>query len=340
MVENDKELITPPADVPEIQRGSWFPLSDTDMIVKYLIDQHWDQPSPPKYWQVSRLSHAAYLYREISTHWTVVAKFYTIKKGSEAEKYAIREFEIIQNAQSNGLGKGEIRSIRPLDVWRGVLFLEYIDGLTLEDMIAVRRSRPGTLLPGIELASKLLAKLHQGGVQKSNKVDFESRIDYFGRILDNLTKYGVLQENPIVSNGLRRSIDRWGSNQEMRNFTPVRIHGDATTSNFIFPWQGGVVAIDWERSKYADPASDLGRMMAEISHSVDQHGGSVAEAQPFVEYVFQTYKEAMPAGWDADSIEERSRFYQALSTLRIARNGWVSRLDRTALVAQTFALLT
>jgi len=80
--------------------------------------------------------------------------------------------------------------------------------------------------------------------------------------------------------------------------------------------------------------------MAEVGHSVDQHGGSVAEAQPFVQGVFQSYLEVMPSIQDVGSFGERTRFYQALSTLRIARNGWVSRLDRTALVAQAFALLT
>jgi len=47
----------------------------------------------------------------------------------------------------------------------------------------------------------------------------------------------------------------------------------------------------------------------------------------------------LPEGWDGDSVINRARFYRASSTLRIARNGWVSRLDRTALVAQAMALL-
>ena len=37
---------------------------------------------------------------------------------------------------------------------------------------------------------------------------------------------------------------------------------------------------------------------------------------------------------------KRARFFQASSTLRIARNGWVSRLDRMGLVAQALALLS
>ncbi|MCZ7544814.1 MAG: phosphotransferase [Anaerolineae bacterium] len=134
-------------------------------------------------------------------------------------------------------------------------------------------------------------------------------------------------------------MDRWAARPEMRAFTPAFIHGDATTANFIFPWGGGVVGIDWERFKTADPAADLGRLMAEVAHSIKQHGGSVAEAVPDVQHVVDSYCRLLPPGWDADALVERARFYRAASTLRIARNGWVPRLDRTALVAQASALL-
>jgi nitroreductase len=79
--------------------------------------------------------------------------------------------------------------------------------------------------------------------------------------------------------------------------------------------------------------------MAEITHSINQHGGSVGEAEPFIWHMVDTYCQALPADWNADDLVERTRFYRASSTLRIARNGWVSRLDRTALIAQAMALL-
>lgn len=79
--------------------------------------------------------------------------------------------------------------------------------------------------------------------------------------------------------------------------------------------------------------------MAEITHSINQHGGSVREAQPFIGHMTEAYRQALPADWNADALTERARFYRASSTLRIARNGWVSRLDRTALVAQAMGLL-
>jgi hypothetical protein len=41
----------------------------------------------------------------------------------------------------------------------------------------------------------------------------------------------------------------------------------------------------------------------------------------------------------AAAVVSRASFYHASSALRIARNGWVSRLDRMGLVAQAMVLL-
>jgi aminoglycoside phosphotransferase (APT) family kinase protein len=159
-------------------------------------------------------------------------------------------------------------------------------------------------------------------------------------VVDDLVRWGVLESNPVVREGLNVAIDRWATDAALSEFTPTLTHGDATTTNFIFPWTGGVVVVDWERLQVADPAADLGRLLAELSHSIKQHGGSVAEALPFLERLADAYCSALAASQDARALLERARFYQASSTLRIARNGWVSRLDRTALVAQALALLS
>ena len=49
---------------------------------------------------------------------------------------------------------------------------------------------------------------------------------------------------------------------------------------------------------------------------------------------------ALNSNWNTELLVYRARFYQATSTLRIARNGWLSRLDRLALILQAFALLS
>jgi aminoglycoside phosphotransferase (APT) family kinase protein len=126
----------------------------------------------------------------------------------------------------------------------------------------------------------------------------------------------------------------------MWNFDQTLIHGDATTTNFIFPPGGGGVSIDWERSEFADPAADLGRLMAEVTHSVNQYGGDFAEGLAFANELASAYCDTLTARWDLDGLIHRAKFYQAASTLRIARNGWLSHHDRLALILQAFVLFS
>lgn len=331
--------IEPPADVPEIQRGNWLDLPAQDPVVQYVTANLWDRRKQPSAWEVARLSQAAYVYREKSTRWAIVAKFYVVKAGSSADEYAGRELQRTRQARAAGLSDGDVRAVRPLALWRGALFMEYIEGLTLEDIIAVRRSQPGRLTESLERAAEALSTLHTRGSHPDADPDFEPELDYAHKVIQQLTRYGVLESYPIACQGLRHLINRWATYTAMRDYVPALVHGDATTTNFIFPQHSGVVLVDWERIDVADPASDLGRLMAELTHSINQQGGSVAEAEPFVEHLIATYRQALPVDYDGDALIERARFYRASTTLRIARNGWVSRLDRTALVAQAMALL-
>jgi hypothetical protein len=331
--------IEPPASVPEIQRGNWLALPVGDPLVEYVEEALWDRPGPPTSWKTARLSQAAYIYREVSSQWGIVAKFYQVKAGSAANKHAAREFDYIRQAKATGAAGGGARVVEPLALWRGVLFLEYVDGLRLEDVIAIRQSQPGRLTDSLEQAAQFLARLHVQSVQPDAEPDFGSSVDYAHEVVEQLSTYGVLQDYPIARDGLIRLIGHWAANSAMKEFAATLTHGDTTTTNFIFPGRGTVVVVDWERLRMGDPASDLGRLMAEITHSINQHGGSVAEAEPFVRHLIDTYRHALPPSWDGGALSHRARFYRASSTLRIARNGWVSRLDRTALVAQAMALL-
>jgi thiamine kinase-like enzyme len=337
--ETDCIIAQPPADVPEMQRGDWLLLSPPDQVSEYLTVEHWDQDPHPVSWEVARLSQAAYVYRETATKWSVVAKFYGVKTGDEAYRYADREFVNTQSAQAADLTRKELRAVEPIATWRGILFLEYIDGLTLEDVIAVRRSRPGTLSPSLVGAARLLQKLHANSVQSGATPEFESALVKAHKYLRDLVRWGVLENDPVVRDALSELLERWSAVTAMTEYAPVLIHGDATTTNFMYPWNGGVVGVDWERLYAGDPAFDLGRLMAEASHSIHQHGGSVAEAVPFVSHLSNAYCQELGDVEQADALLERARFYQAASTLRIARNGWVSKLDRMGLVAQALALL-
>lgn len=334
-------LLEPPATFTEIQRGRYAPLPADDPVAVYWQGEYLKPAGENLFeWQVARLSNAVYLYRELLSKQAVAVKFYTVKTGDRAAKHAARELELTNQARAFFDEQDAYRVIEGLANWRGVLFFEYIKGLTLEDIIAVRHSQPGLLFPSLGLSASFLAALHLRGAKPDDQTDFRHEIAFANKMISQLCDYGVLKDAPVVREGLERLVSSWAQYSPMTNYVPVFSHGDATTSNFIFPQMGGMVAIDWERAGYTDPAADLGRIMAEISHSVKQHGGSFEEAQPILEHLVTSYCLQIPAAWDANAIVERARFYQAISTLRIARNGWVSRLDRMALIAQAMALLT
>ncbi|GAB4575264.1 MAG: hypothetical protein Kow0077_25920 [Anaerolineae bacterium] len=329
-----------PVEVPQIHRGVWCPVPPDDPVIDYIARKLWPDDSAPSAWEMARLAHAVYLYRETTTHWTVVIKFYSVKTDeSSAQRHAEREFECTLQARALGVATGYPRMVRPLAVWRGALFLEYVDGLTLQDVIAVRRHRPGTLLPALTNVAELLATFHTHSIQRDHRPSFETPPAKALKIVHVLVKYGVLHDDPISAQGLRDLIAVWAAKPAMHAYTPTFVHGDATTSNFVFPWEGGVVAIDWERFKVADPAADLGRLLAEITHSLQQHGTTVREALPDIEHTLEAYCNKLPPDWALEPFLERTRFYRAISLLRIARNGWVSREDRLALITQAYALL-
>lgn len=323
-----------------IQRGIWATLPDDDPLLRYISRHFWEPATPPQVWQVARMSAAAHIYREQATGWTVVAKFYTAKTGKDADHHAQREYDVTLQARQAGLETGEIRALRPLTVWRGVLLLEHIDGLTLEDTIAVRRHRPGELMPALERAAALLARLHAHSAQPDISPDFTRSADYARKLIEQLAHWGVLQDNTIVCRGFDCLIDRWQDIASIQAYTPVLTHGDATTTNFVYPWQGSVVGIDWERAKVGDPAADVGRLIAEITHSTTRHGGSTAEALLLADHVLDAYFQAAEfTSTERAHFVDRVTFFRASSTLRIARNGWVPRVDRLALTAEALALL-
>jgi thiamine kinase-like enzyme len=336
---NQISTLQPPAETLETQQGNWFAVPQEDPLVQRCTVTLWNRPGKPEAWQAARLSQAAYLYRETTSGWTVVAKYYAAKTGSRAEPHASREHLLTIQAGKIFSPQDGARAVQSHGVWRGVLLLEFIDGLTLQDLIAVRRSRPGSLLHGLVQTARMLAHLHRNGARPDQPPDFEADIAHIHKIVNTLVEHGVLQGHPLVHAGLLRQIERWQADPAMQDYIPAFSHGDATTSNFIFPWSGGLVAVDWERAALADPAADLGRLMAEVAHSVQQNGGSGTEVQPLLEEIKATYCRELPGDWDAAALLARAVFHRALSTLRIARNGWVSRLDRTALVAEAMALL-
>jgi hypothetical protein len=340
MSDADKRTpIEPQAVLATVPRGYWVAVPPDDKVVSYIAQECWPQNADAEAWEAARMSQTVHLYRETATGWIVVAKFYLPKTGSSAPRHARRELERIERVRNAGLAHGPLRAVRPLGAWRGVLFLEHVPGLALLDLVAVRHSRPGMILSALTQVAGLLAKLHSVSDRPKKEPDV-SRAEAKARgYVDQLARHGVLKEEPMVADGLRRLCRQWGERAAMQEFTPALAHGDATATNFILTETHEVVAIDWERLTMDDPAADLGRLLAELSHAVERHGGREEEAEYLLRHLISAYSAACRDDSSTEALIERARFYRASSTLRIARNGWLSRVNRMALVARAMALL-
>jgi aminoglycoside phosphotransferase (APT) family kinase protein len=256
-----------------------------------------------------------------------------------AGHYALRELESTQRAARAIKTLANGRAPRIFDCTQATLFLEYVEGLTLADYIAVRRSRPGLLPAALQQTGLLLAALHTGCAEPDRPPAFEWALNDARKYTHELFEHGVLEGNRLVYDGILRMLDRWEDARDLAAFEAAYVHGDATTSNFVFPDDDQLVAIDWERMHVADPALDLGRLMAEIGHSVSQHGGTAGEAEALITELQAAYQSALPAEWDRAGLAHRAVYYRATSILRIARNGWIPRQHRLELIAQAMALL-
>ncbi len=331
------DVIAPLPALIELGSGEWMALLPDDPLTDYIAQNLWSNPSPPGAWEAARFSRAVYLYREANSKQTLVVKYYSEKSGANAERYAARELQFIDKILESGLADGKLRTLQPLGTWRGTLFLEHVKGLTLGDIIAVRQSQPGSLLSALAGTAAFLGKLHTVGDRPPEPPNIEPALKDAHKYIDQLASSSLLESEPTTAAGLHRMIEAWAKRPALAQYTPSLTHGDATTTNFIFPEDGSVVAIDWERLKTTDPAADIGRLAAEVSHSVRQQGGSGTEVDRLVEHLTSAYFQAVGAA--AQSMQARITFYQATSTLRIARNGWLSRLERMMLVAQAMAML-
>lgn len=337
---SSSSLILAPPSRSDQSISDWFTPIGTEALEKFVGLEILKIGDVNREWQVARLSSAVYIYRETNSLKTIIAKFYSAKTGSDAEKFANREIHFNKIACEIFRGVPATRAVIPLGVFRGVLLLEHVEGLTLEDMIAIRRSHPGILRPALESAADLLNNLHRLSLRPDETPSFAPAAQEARKIIDTLSKHGVLKRRLLLRCKLSRLIGAWQAKPEMSTFIPCLIHGDATTTNFVIPQKGGLVAIDWERAKVADPAADLGRLMAEVSHAIKQDGGNPQETTRLVEILHQRYILYQESDGDSQAILARARFYQGSSTLRIARNGWLSRVYRKSLVEEALALLS
>jgi thiamine kinase-like enzyme len=342
-ISQNSQFIHPPVYIPEVQQGNWFEIALPEDLISFVTSQVDNALNSSKSWHVCRLSYTTYFYQEVSSGWGFVAKYYTHKvkvPSDEVLTNSTNEYNRILQAIHYNFETPELKVIKPLYLWKGALILEYSPGLTVADLIATRRNQPGKLSEALKLTGKLLARLHNASKQQTSIPIVENVRLYTHTVIDDLVAKSVLKRDKILTAEIRTLVDNWCRSPIMHNFSPAFAHGDPTTGNFIFQNDGRIVGIDWERAYVGDPASDLGILNGEIGFNFLRNTTLPGEIESFVDCLTQAYLNEIDTTWDATPLLKRSKYYEAMSILRIARSSSLSDTIRWQLIAQALGKLS
>jgi hypothetical protein len=317
-------------------------LSSRDPLHPYL--QHDVLPqmgirNSPADFRVFTMKHSkVYLYEECHSNTRVVGKFFM----SGGQGRMQQEFENLEFLRSYGLAGYPHHIVRPLgtNAWlNSILVEEYAAGVPLSAFVndAIHRGQSQALFEKLTALAYFLATLHNR-TANGYGVDFGQDCAYLDQLVRKLEKQQAI--GAWDAEELYWLRDRWREKPRMWEDTQVLVHGDATPSNLLFGTGLGVIAIDLERMKRADRVFDLGRIAGELQHYFLEANGNKTAAEPFIGHFLWEYACHFP---DRDrafrSITGRLPFQMALTLLRIARNSWVSAVQRGRLIDEAKIIL-
>lgn len=287
---------------------------------------------------VSRLpgSNMVFKYHEERTRKQFIGKFY--RHFEPAKEQRLRgEFDNLNRARALGLTRLPNYVVRPFGRDREMglgLMEEYVEGNDLDHYIrrAVHEGRGKRLKRRLTELASFLAVLHKK-TATGRFLDISPSVKYFEKVLEKLRRKGVIDE---AQRGDFRSLEeRWRERDFMRRDEEVAIHGDATPTNFLFPKEKGVIAIDLERMRDGDRMFDVGMVCGELKHAFIWRTGNKYMAEEYIGHFLDEYSGNFKnSGKIYRSLVRRNPFYMALTELRIARNGWLDRGHRAMLVKE------
>ena len=290
-------------------------------------------------WEVAQLARAVFLYRNKVAGSSEVVKFYSLKTKTDPETNAAHEFDCINRVRYIHGSDPSLRPVRAVTRQQSLLVLEHVEGRTLEEVIALPYSRGGVLEACLQHVADFLAALHSWERPSRPKCPFEESHAYARNLVIKLQRSSTISTSgPIRPEELLSAFEHWSDDPSMRAFRPALIHGDPTTTNFLHPRSGGMVALDWEYLTTGDPAADVGRLMAEVSHSLKLHHPDL-DPSPLLESLLAAYHRTSDSETDRLGFHQRACFHQAIGSLRIARNEWLSPEARSAAVRAALAVL-
>ncbi len=284
---------------------------------------------------VSRLpgSNKVYKYHEERTRLTLIGKFYGISERYKKERLT-SEFKNLKKARALGLCNLPNYVVRPIGREKSIglgIMEEFVEGNDLDHYIkrAVYEGRHGRLKQRLTDLARFIAELHKRTLTPKG-LDIRPSVDYFGKVLCKLREKGIVDDR--MAERLGRLREAWVEREYMLADGKVLIHGDATPTNFLFPKEDGVIAIDLERMRLGDRMFDVGMVCGELKHAFIWRMGDKFISEGHIGHFLAEYARHFGGHGTYKSVVLRNPFYMALTELRIARNGWLDGRHRRRLV--------
>lgn len=295
-------------------------------------------------YHVDRLSthHLVFRYSEEATGQAVVGKFFHLQEPDEQKRARISgEYGNLLHLRTLGFASFPFAVVRPLCREERIglaVAEEFVAGRDLDHFLRKALEDGGrSLRRALTRLAAFLRALHDR-TARADEAPLQEPVTYVHRIVRKLAHQGVLASED--ARAVLRLRDRWLGLPRMA-VPAVTVHGDATPTNFLFPRDGSVVAIDLERMRRADRVYDVGMVCGELKHAFLWRTGNPYASEPFIRHFLKRYAEGSP---DPErvfgEITRRLPFYMALTELRIARNGWLDGAYRRRLVHEALACLT
>jgi len=287
---------------------------------------------------VSRLSgsNMVYRYDEERTRLSLIGKFYNFMEPYKARRL-IGEFDNLKKARALGLTSLPNYVVRPISREKKMglgLLEEYIEGHDLDYYIrgAAYDGRHGRLKERLSELAYFLSEFHKRA-GSGQRLKAGPPAEYFEKLLGKLYKKKLLDDRLLGE--FRKLKELWLERDCMREDNDVVIHGDATPTNFIFPREKGVIAIDLERMRTGDRMFDVGMVSGELKHAFIWRTGNKYTSEPYIGHFLAEYSGHFRKSEKMfRSTMLRNPFFMAMTELRIARNGWLDRQHRIRLVQE------
>jgi Predicted choline kinase involved in LPS biosynthesis len=243
-------------------------------------------------------------------------------RASSLERYMDNEYDSLKRAGEIGIGSHHWRVVRPVCRDRKALFFveEKAEGVSLDrHMHRELAGGVGRLDEKLDLLAGFFARLHRK-TSTGQHVNASSMRKELDRHVVQSWQAGGLSHRDMRE-ALSLSL-KWCGSSAIRHATSSLTHGDATPANFICDGDR-LFVIDLERSKYRDPAYDLGMMAGELFAAALSARSNPYDADPYIGRLYRKY-----AGnfndWNGtfSRLTARNPLYMANSLLRMSRNGY------------------